>query len=794
MVSTSRRGRGQVGSRRQPGLSDGAPTLGTVLDWADDPRVRWVHRSPAVPGETAAWPSWLPPSAVARFQAAGVQRPWRHQVEAADALFEGRHVALATGTASGKTLAYLMPVLAAAEAPVTVQPELVAARRGAAGASTATSILAALAEARVARRPGALYIAPTKALAHDQLRVCRDLGPDDWRASALDGDSTDEERRFAREFATYVLTNPDMLHRAVLPNHQRWRSLLASLQVVVVDEAHRYRGVFGAHVGAVLRRLRRLCHAYGADPVFCCASATAANAVAAASLLTGVSAHDIVGVADDSSARGARTVVVREPSDTPDPDAADVLADLVDAGLQTLTFVSSRRGAELVALRAQKRLTTDRRVAAYRGGFLAHDRRDLERGLQSGALAGLATTNALELGVDVSGMDAVVIAGLPGTTASLWQQAGRAGRRGGRATVVVVPRANPLDVHVTESPARLLGAPVEEVVLHPDNPAVLGPHLVAASQESPLVPADERWFGAAMTSVLAQQVSLGTIRTRASGWFCAVEGRAVDRIDLRSAGGSPYEVIEATTGRILGTCDAATSDAMLHPGAVYLHQGDPWLVDRLDDDGRQAWVHAERTGFFTSARTETAVRVVGPVTSRVLPGSAGLTAHQGRVEVTSRVYAYLRRDDHTGKVLDQRRLDRPERLLESDAVWLTLASEGAGAGTDAALHAAEHVLLAMLGAVAPCDRWDVAGRSWLAHAQLPGPSVMVWDRQSGGSGFARAGFGRAEAWVEAAAQRLVECGCERGCPRCCLTADCDAPERALDPVGAAHLLGGQLPS
>ncbi len=754
-----------------------------------------MHRTPAVAGVPADWPAWLPEAAVARFRAVGVERPWRHQAEAAEALHAGRHVALATGTASGKSLAYLMPVLAAAEAPVDRQPALLdhqattgggARPRGPGGRSgQAAAVLSALAEARVARRPGALYLAPTKALAHDQLRVCREIGPPEWRVTTLDGDSPDDERRFAREFATYVLTNPDMLHRSVLPRHERWRPLLASLRYLVVDEAHRYRGVFGAHVAAVLRRLRRLCHAYGADPVVCCASATTANAAEATALLTGVDPDEVVVVDDDASPRAPRTLVVHEPAEAPDDEAATLLAELVGQGRQTLAFVSSRAGAERVALRAQRRLGGEATVAAYRGGYLPHDRRALEQGLHDGSLRGVSATSALELGIDVSGMDAVVIAGLPATTASLWQQAGRAGRRGGEATVVVVPRLSPLDVHLTETPQRLLQAPVEAVVLHPDNPAVLGPHLVAAAQEAPLTDADERWFGP-LGPALSGPLAAGALRRRPTGWFCVLDHRAVDEIDLRSSGLGSYEVIEATTGRVLGTCDAASADAALHPGAVHLHQGEPWLVDHLDHDERQAWVHAERTGYHTQPLVEASVRVTETLATRSLP--AGVTGHLGRVEVTSRVHAFLRRDDRTGTVVGQYPLDQPERRLATEAVWFTVGRLADPRTVDGGLHAAEHALVGMLGAFAPCDRWDVTGRSFVTHPDTDGPTVVVWDRHAGGAGFARAGFERATAWVAAAAHRLAGCGCDDGCPGCCLSAGCDDPGRSLDPAAGAALI------
>ena len=408
--------------------------------------------------------------------------PWQHQAVAADAAYAGQHVVLATGTASGKSLAYQLPALTSA-----------LATRGSRGQRGATT----------------LYLAPTKALAQDQLAGLTALGLD-VRVTTHDGDSSRDQREWARDHAEYVLTNPDMLHRSLLPGHERWRSFLSQLRYVVVDECHHYRGVFGAHVAQVLRRLRRICAAYGARPTFVLASATVAEPEAAAGRLTGL---DVLAVTGDCSPRGEVSLAMWQPALTrftgengaplrraASSEAADLLADLVAEGVRTLAFIRSRRGAEQVAITAAELLaevdpSLPAKVAAYRGGYLPEERRELERQLRAGELTGLAATNALELGIDISGLDAVLLAGFPGTRAAFWQQVGRAGRGAHDALGILVARDDPLDTYLVTHPEALLGQPVEATVFDPTNPYVLGPHLCAAAAELPLTEADLPMFG-----------------------------------------------------------------------------------------------------------------------------------------------------------------------------------------------------------------------------------------------------------------------------------------------------------
>src|SRR5215207_168316 len=415
-------------------------------------------------GQTEAWPRWVPEEVLTQLAEGGITAPWSHQVATAEAAYNGRHVVVATGTASGKSLGYLLPAL--------------------------TTLSVAHAASPHRRTASVLYLSPTKALAHDQMRVVSSYPVPGLRPTTLDGDSERTERDWARDHATYVLSNPDMLHRSVLPNHQRWARFLGSLQYVVVDECHHYLGVFGAHVAAVLRRLWRICAHYGAHPVFVCASATVAEPAVSGERLTGLPMAEVV---EDGSPRGGVSYGLWEPPlvsprgengapvrRSATAEVADLLTDLVISGVRTVAFVRSRRGAESVALTARAKLSEidpvlAEQVSAYRAGYLPEERRRLESMLQTGTLTGVAATNALELGIDIAGLDAVLLSGWPGTRASLWQQAGRAGRSGDDALALLVARDDPLDTYLVRHPEAIFGRPVEATVFDPENPYVLGP-------------------------------------------------------------------------------------------------------------------------------------------------------------------------------------------------------------------------------------------------------------------------------------------------------------------------------
>nr|MCH9667628.1 DEAD/DEAH box helicase [Actinomycetes bacterium] len=625
--------------------------------------LRHVASLPPRGARTHSWPRWADPDVVRAFRDRGIAAPWSHQLAAADLAHEGRHVVLSTGTASGKSLAFQLPILTA----LKVQP-----------------------------RSRALYLAPTKALGHDQLRAATSLtsvvpGLADVAPTPYDGDSPAPVRRFARERSRWIFSNPDMIHLSMLRNHSRWAAFLRNLDYVVVDECHYYRGVFGSNVAIVLRRLLRLCARYSATdteragPTVIFASATTAQPAITASELIGQTVLEVI---EDGSPQGARTVALWEPAlidelvgengapvrRSAGAEAARVMADLVAEGARMLTFVRSRRGAELTALAARARLADtapqfSTRVASYRAGYLAEDRRRLERALADGELLGVATTNALELGVDIAGLDAVVIAGFPGTVASFWQQAGRAGRRGQGALIVLIARDDPLDTYLVNHPAALLDKPIERVVIDPGNPYVLRPQLLCAAAELPLTDAEVRaWDAEAVARALVDD---GLLRRRPRGYFPTPGVDPHPQVDIRGSAGGQIAILEGATGRIVGSAGAGQAAASVHPGAVYLHQGDSYVVDSLNFADGIALVHAEDPGYTTFARELTDIEVTGqgertehgPVTVGLVP-----------VTVSSTVTGYLRRR-LTGEVIDFVELEMPTNTLETMAVMCTITPE-----------------------------------------------------------------------------------------------------------------------
>ena len=732
--------------------------------------------------QETTWPSWLGEPVRAALAGTGVPTPWTHQRVAADLAHTGTHTVVSTGTASGKSLSYLMPALEAIESS--------RGPKGQRGASV-------------------LYLAPTKALAQDQLAALLRIGRaglPGLRCSTHDGDSTPEMREWTRDHAEYVLTNPDMLHRSLLPGHARWTRFWSSLRYVVVDECHHYRGVFGAHVAQILRRLRRVAALYGAHPTFVLASATVAEPEVSAGRLTGL---DVTAVTDDGSPRGRLALALWEPPFVPGvgengaptrrsatSEVADLLTDLVVERVRTLAFVRSRRGAETVALQARRLLgevdaSLVDQVAAYRGGYLPEERRELEESLRSGRLLGLAATNALELGIDISGLDAVLMAGFPGTRAALWQQVGRAGRGARDALGVMVARDDPLDTYLVNHPEALLGQPVEANVFDPDNPYVLGPHLCAAASESPLTLADLPLFGPGARVAVDALTEGGLLRRRPHGWFWTDRRRASDLADIRSTGGSPVRLVESETGRVLGTVDHHSSHGTAHAGAVYLHQGETWLVSELDLEESVAVVHRADPDYSTSAREVTDIEILQEREATSW-GEARLSL--GEVRVSHQVVSFLKRRVPSGEVLGEEPLDLPERVLRTTAVWWTLPDHVLSeSGLDeadlpGAAHAAEHASIGLLPLFATCDRWDIGGVSTARHADTGLLTVFVHDGHPGGAGFAERGFHAAAAWLRATREAIASCGCSEGCPSCVQSPKCGNQNNPLDKRSAIALL------
>ena len=752
--------------RRLGELIDGGPAS------AQQARVVDLRLLPERLPVTEPLPVDLSPLVRGRLELAGIDRLYRHQAEAIADVRAGRHVVVATGTASGKSLCYQLPMLEQA-------------------VRTPTNT--------------ALYLAPTKALARDQLRQLRGFRLPHARAAVYDGDTPAQERDAIRRTANVLLTNPDMLHVGILPHHRRWGEFLQRLGIVAVDECHVARGVFGSHVAAVLRRLLRLTDHYGANPTFVFSSATIGNPGGHAHALTGLDVRQIV---EDSSGAPRRAVALWSPPFQPLEhdghavarrstltETADILAELVRSGAATLAFVKSRKAAEVIAAAARRRLGNDvprPGVLAYRAGLLPEERRTVERGLIDGSLRGVAATDALELGVDVGGLDAVVISGWPGTVASLWQQAGRAGRRGREAAIVFVAEDDPLDRYLLDHPDELFSRPLEHAVIDVTNPHVVTGHLRCAAAELPLTVNEPRFLPVAVATLAAQETRAGRLRER-GGRFFATRSMPAAAISLRTASGGSIEVRESRTGVLVGEVDHVRAPRTVHQGAVYLHQGQPWRVRSLDLDEGVALVEPDDGTTTTSTRTDTDIGIVSwRDTRRWGPCQLGF----GDVEVTSQVLSYEARHIFSGQSLGVTALDLPPQRLMTRALWLTLPSDVlAGLPPRAipgAAHAAEHAAIGLLPLFAMCDRWDIGGVSTAHHQDTAAASIFIYDGYPGGAGIAERGFQTENRLWEATCDAIAGCRCPDGCPSCIQSPKCGNGNEPLNKEGAVRLLRAAL--
>ena len=816
---------------------------------AGDDRLVGLVELPGRPERASDWPEWVHPLVRGAWARRGVERPWSHQREALDATASGADVVVATGTGSGKSLAAWTPLLS-----------------DLAGAGSTTRISA------VHRRPTALYLSPTKALAADQcasLEALMEGGPRLASASTCDGDTPREAKEWARANADALLTNPDYLHHVMLPAHGRWTRVLASLRYIIIDELHHWRGVTGSHIALVVRRLLRACHRLGADPRVIMLSATVRDPALVGAAMTGRPATAVTrdgspagprhlalwqgGLVDDGSgAEPSSSGALASPapfSSPGDPASQGVLADgdrvlgapvvrrsagaeaagltarLVEEGARLLAFVRSRAGAEAVAAQVRDRLSSRGsplagRVGAYRGGYLPEERRALEAAIRSGRVRALATTSALELGLDISGLDATVTAGWPGTRASLWQQIGRAGRAGRAGVSVLIASENPLDAYLVRHPEDIL-AEVEAAVIDPANPWVLAPHLCAAAAEAPLTEADSTYFGPGLADVVGALERDGLLRRRPAGWFwdATRPERPSDLTDLRGGGGDVQIVDPA--GVVIGTIDEASADAHVFPDAVYVHQGRTYHVLSLSSvtgaagpvgwgrapvgapplvaplrpgDQRVAVVEEVRTPLRTRASTHTSVAIRGVEASWTSPDGL-LTWCFGPTDVSTRVTDYDLLRLPGLEFIRNTELAMPTRTLPTRSAWFQLergaeAVLGIGAADlPGALHAAEHAMIAILPLIATCDRWDLGGLSTQSHDDTGRPTVFVHDAFRGGAGHTRSGYARAAQWIGTALEAVRECPCDDGCPRCVQSPKCGNGNEPLSKAGAVALLG-----
>ena len=674
---------------------------------------------------------------------------------------------VSTGTASGKTLAFNLPVLHA----LVAEPKL-----------------------------RALYLYPTKALAQDQARSLAAFTLPRVRAAIYDGDTESERRWQIRKWANVILTNPDMLHVGVLPHHDRWGDVLQNLRYVVVDEAHVYRGVFGSHVANVLRRLRRAAATYGADPQFLLASATIANPGEQARALLGV---DVTVVDEDAAPRAERTVAFWNPPLTdeelglrasPLGEGARLLADLVSRDLRTICFAKSRKAAELI-----HRFTCERvpdlapRLSPYRAGYTPAQRREIERRLVEGDLLGVTATDALELGIDIGLLDCAISVGFPGTVASLRQQWGRAGRRS-RGLAVLVASEDALDQFFMREPQALMGRRVEAAILDHANERILDGHVRSAAFEAPLDERDRAFLGDEALERAEALAATGDLKRTPAGFVWARRDYPAARVPLRSTSPDEFAVIERSTGSVLGMVERERAYSTVHEGAIYLHMGESYRVLALDLDARAAVVERFRSDYYTQAKKETTTAIEE---TKLAGERLGLGVCFGDVSVTEQVVAYQKKSIRDQETLDLVALDLPETTFATEAVWY-LPEPSTLAGLDAeprllgTLHAAEHSMIALLPLWAMCDRWDIGGLSTNLHFQTGRPTVFVYDGHAGGVGIARRGYDAFEGWVADTEKLLTGCPCERGCPSCVQSPKCGNLNEPLDKAGALTLLRRML--
>ena len=700
----------------------------------------------------------------------GITRLYTHQAQALEAAWAGPTI-VTTGTASGKSLCFTLPTL---------------------------DVLCRDPKAR------AIYLYPTKALSQDQARSLHAFGlTKQVRPAIYDGDTRQEDRRAIRKSANLILTNPDMLHVGVLPHHRLWGDVFANLAVVVIDEAHVYRGVFGSHVANVLRRLRRIAHAYGTNPRFLLASATIANPLELAQRLTGLTEITLV---DEDGAPGARRQiaiwnppVVDEALQTrgsPLAEAAEIVAGLVREGARTICFIKSRKGVELVAKLTRERLDAHQaqRVAPYRAGYTPQQRRELEARLTNGELLAVITTDALELGIDIGSLDACVVVTFPGTVASLRQMWGRAGRRG-RGLAVYIAGDDALDQFFCRHPDEFLQRPVEAAILDHESEEIHAAHLLCAAHEGPLDPvADVETMGPRLRAACEALASTGVLVERGGTFVLrAAEDFPAARVSLRSASADSVAIVDTESGELLGTVDAVRSHTTVHDGAIYLHQGRSFEVDELDLEGRRALVHPFSGDWYTQPKKDTITYVERLLDRRE---TMGVVLSYGVVTVTDTVHAYQRKRLPSQEVIDLQSLELPPTAFTTRGLWYELSDDVLATMPPdlllGALHAVEHAQIAVLPLIAMCDRWDIGGLSTNLHPQTGGPAIFVYDGHPGGIGITRQGYASFERLAGDAFRLIGECPCEHGCPSCVQSPKCGNLNDPLHKRGALELLSRML--
>lgn len=735
-------------------------------------RIVSKHVRPSLEPEYSEWPEHLNAEVKEALQESGIEQLYSHQVEAFEALKDGS-VTICTDTASGKSLCFNLPI----------------ANQMATDQSTR-----------------ALYLYPTKALAQDQVRSLASLKLKGLRPAIYDGDTPQEQRRSLRKEASVVLTNPDMLHAGILPNHQLWSQLLSRLEYVVVDEAHVYRGVFGSHVANVLRRLRRLASLYGSAPKFILASATIYNPLELAENLTGVKNFKLI---DRSSAGHSlreeciwNPPLVDEESGkrySPLHESIELITDLVRRELKTICFIKSRRGVELITHAVQERLKVKspelvERIAPYRGGYTPMQRRELERKLSDGELSAVVATDALELGIDIGTLDAAICVTFPGTVASLKQMWGRAGRKDDGLAVYIAGE-DALDQFFCRHPDSFLERPVESAILNYAGEEIYRQHVICSAFESPLSESDSKLLGEELTSALDSLQQAGKLRKRGDTYVLTQpESYPAAEMSLRSASTSVVNIVDRNSGEVIGSVEEARACDTLHPGAIYIHLGQRYEVQSLNLDSGQAVVREHNGEWFTQPKKLTDTTVLETANT---VQTLGVSLSYGKVRVSQQVLAYKRKQLSDHSVIDMRQIVMPESSFETQALWYTVSSELLPSDCEleellGTLHAVEHSQIAVLPLLAMCDRWDIGGLSTNHHPQTGTHTIFIYEAYSGGVGITRDGSERFRELTENALKVVSECQCESGCPSCIQSPKCGNLNEPLSKGGAVCLMEKML--
>ncbi|MGQ9687944.1 MAG: DEAD/DEAH box helicase [Desulfobaccales bacterium] len=695
----------------------------------------------------------------------GIERLYSHQGQALAAVRQGRHLLVATPTASGKTLIYNLPVVAA----MMAEPQA-----------------------------KALYLFPLKALEQDQLKALRELDaalPSPFLAAAIyDGDTPPAARQTLKARPPHVLiTNPDMLHLGFLPFHDAWIDFFRNLRYVVIDEVHTYRGIFGSHMAQVLRRLRRICAHYGSEPQFLMLSATIAEPAEFIKNLTNL---DVELITESGAPRSGRHHLFLNPPEGAATTASRIFCQAIRHNLATICFTQSRKLTELIHLWSLRQVPELRRyISSYRAGFLPEERREIEARLASGKMRGVVSTSALEMGIDIGGLDVCILVGYPGTMVTALQRMGRVGRQDRDSLVVLVAQPDALDQYFMKHPQEFFGRPLETAVVDPDNPVVVGAHLPCAAQELPL-----DWEGEAILDLkacepLIQQLARnGRLLQSASGrvWF-ARSRFPQKEVNIRGVGES-FAIFQVGKKRPLGHVDGHRTLRECHPGAVYLHKASTYAVERLDLERRNIWVQPIDPQYFTRIQTDKDTEILEILGSRQV---AAFTAHTGRLKVTERFRAYEKRRLPGQELLGVTPLDLPPQIFETVGMWLEIPETVKQAVYDAKLHfmggihALEHTLIAMFPLFALADRNDIGGISTPAHPQVGRAAIFIYDGYPGGVGLAARAYAILEELLRRSYEVIEACPCEEGCPSCIHSPKCGSGNKPLDKE-AALLTAGLL--